>query len=189
MTTTPTAPPLTTERLIEMRDAIAKEVSPLRKHIRWEMLTSSMKDQAREYADRILQPLLDALTAERAASRAAEERGRRQGVSDAIDAVSEMRRQAALAVSGPKPGDRRGAIAMHAALDALVGLLAKMLTAPSHPTLEGHPAYEAFKRAPFDAESVSDEERAAVEEARAGAFTRDVPAGGTAKAGEEGCNG
>lgn len=46
-----------------------------------------------------------------------------------------------------------------------------------HPTLEGHPAWEAFRRAPVDEEPVSDEEREAVEEARRGAFTREVPVG------------
>lgn len=44
-----------------------------------------------------------------------------------------------------------------------------------HPTLEGHPAWEAFRRAPLDDEPVSDEELADVEEARRGAFTSEPP--------------
>lgn len=44
-----------------------------------------------------------------------------------------------------------------------------------HPTLEGHPAWEAFKRAPIDTMGVSAEEQAECRKARAGSFTTAAP--------------
>lgn len=46
---------------------------------------------------------------------------------------------------------------------------------PTHPSLEGHPAWEAFKRAPFDTVPVSAEEARLVELARKGKFTSRPP--------------
>jgi hypothetical protein len=45
----------------------------------------------------------------------------------------------------------------------------------THPTLEGHPAWEAFKRAPLDPNPVSEEERRECAEAARGPFLKTRP--------------
>jgi hypothetical protein len=99
----------------------------------------------------------------RAEAAATVEEARRQGIDACIAELEN------LAITFESGADRDTAKTIR---DVLVPEVRKRTG--SRPSLEGHPAWEAFERAPIDAEPVSEAETAAVAMARAGAFTREV---------------